>query len=172
MPACFTCGSSVDGFAYACPTCSSMTALSSLRHDLSTHSLNSAAMAVAQMAAFNEMKNALAKGLSEMATAIQWGFTELSWQVQQQTDVLKRIDETLLSPSETQANEFRTMAETLLRRAVFDEAEEFYKKSLNLNRLDYRTYIGLANVLLRRNAYQEALETLEKSGRNRLPAIP
>jgi hypothetical protein len=33
------------------------------------------------MAAFNEMQKTLAKGLSEVANVIQWGFTEVSWQV-------------------------------------------------------------------------------------------
>jgi tetratricopeptide (TPR) repeat protein len=168
MATCFTCGSSVDGFAYTCPTCVSMMALTGLRDDVAMNSLDGAAMTAAQMAVFSDMQKTLAKGLSEMATAIQWGFTELSWQVSQQTDVLKRIDETLQTPSETQANEFRRMAEELLRREVFDEAKEFFIKSLTLNRLDYRTYVGLANVLLRRGAYREALETLEKS----LPHAP
>src|SRR5262249_37412102 len=91
----------------------------------------------------------LTTGLSRIGSILEWGFNEISWQLQQQTEVLLDIDKTLKTPSETQANEYRRMADELQKRGVLDEAKEFYQKALSQNRLDYRTYVGFAHTLLR-----------------------
>ena len=40
---------------------------------------------------------------------MEWGFTGVCWQLEQQSNVLKGIDHTLRTPGETQANEFRVI---------------------------------------------------------------
>ncbi|MGB3203362.1 MAG: tetratricopeptide repeat protein, partial [Crinalium sp.] len=131
---------------------------------------------------FDEIKNVFSEGISEisegiseisdnlsiLASAIKWGFQELSWRLQQQTSVLLSINHTLRTPSETQANEWREMAEELRRRVVLDESEEFYLKALERNRLDYRIYVGLAETYLQSNKFDKAKEFLERS----LPHAP
>ncbi|MBU2496127.1 MAG: hypothetical protein KJ935_06505, partial [Candidatus Omnitrophica bacterium] len=62
----------------------------------------------------------------------------------------------------------REMAEELRRRGVLDESEEFYLKALELNRLDYRIYVGLAETYLQINKFDKAKIFLEKS----LPHAP
>lgn len=168
MATCWSCGSTVSDFCYNCPSCESLGALTELKEEALANGQGIDRLAAIQLAGFQKLQATLSQGLSQIATAMEWGFAEVSWQLQQQTDVLKGIDETLKTPAETQANEFRQMAEKLVRRGVLDEAEEFYRKSLELNRLDYRTYIGLAGTLLRQNDFEEALKVLHRS----LPHAP
>ncbi|MCL0064228.1 tetratricopeptide repeat protein [Dehalococcoidia bacterium] len=95
-------------------------------------------------------------------------FEEIKWQLQQQTDILQSIDHTLKTPSETQANEWRRMAEELRRRGVLDKSEELFLKAVNLNPLDYRIYVGLAQTYLQMNQFDKAKRWLEES----LPHAP
>ena len=110
----------------------------------------------------------MAGGMYEIASVIEWGFGELSWQMQQQTSVLQEIADILKTPSETQAEEWRLMAEELRRRGVCDESIELFLKALNANRLDYRIYVGLAETYLRIGQFDNAKTYFEKS----LPHAP
>jgi hypothetical protein len=93
-----------------------------------------------QQQGFEELSNSL----SEVASVIEWGFTETVWQLQQQNEILRSIDHTLKTPNETQDNELRIMAEKLRKRGVFKKSEELFLKALDMNPLDYRIYTGLA----------------------------
>ena len=112
--------------------------------------------------------DSLAGGMYEIASAIEWGFDELSWELQQQTDVLREITTILKTPSETKANEWRQMGEELRRRGVFDEAVKFFSKSFETNPLDYRTYMGLGETYLHLKKFDDAKKYFEKS----LPHAP
>jgi tetratricopeptide (TPR) repeat protein len=115
-----------------------------------------------------KLLEAVSEGTSEIATVIEWGFQEIGWRLQQQTDILRSIDHTLKTPSETQATEWRRMAEELRNRGVLDKSEELFLKALDLNPLDYRIYVGLAETYLRANQFDKARASLEKS----LPHAP
>jgi tetratricopeptide (TPR) repeat protein len=106
--------------------------------------------------------------LSNLASVMEWGFEELKWELQQQTAVLLTIDHTLKNPSQTQAHEWRRMAEQLRERGCLREAEQWFQKALAQNPLDYRTYVGLAMVYLRSNDFDKAKDLLERS----LPHAP
>lgn len=165
---CWQCGSPTEGFQFKCPKCEMAAGFGEIKDNLNSIGTKIENVALAQKQLFEELSKKISTGFSQLATAIEWGFQELTWRVQQQTDVLLGIDQTLKTPSETQANEFRLMAEKLKERGVLDEAEEFFRKALNLNRLDYRLYIGLADTLLRQNKPLDAIEYLQKS----LPHAP
>lgn len=172
MAKCWTCGATVSGYHYNCPSCQSLTELKNLQKKVESYSGNISDrlsyMAQVQQDGFNALRDMISTDLSEIASAIEWGFGELSWQLQQQTDVLRSIDHTLKTPGETQANEWRKMAEELRNRGVLDESEEFYLKALDLNRLDYRIYVGLAETYLQMSKFDKARTFLEKS----LPHAP
>jgi len=121
-----------------------------------------------QQEGFAALSNTLSTGLSKIASVIEWGFGEITWQLQQQTDLLRSIDHTLKTPSETRANEWRRHAEELRRRGALEESEEFFLKALNEYRLDYRIYVGLAETYLQMNRFDQARTFLEKS----LPHAP
>ncbi len=110
----------------------------------------------------------IAGGMHELASAIEWGFGELSWELQQQTGVLREITAILKTPSETKANEWRQMGEELRRRGVYYEAVKFFSKSIGTNPLDYRTYVGLGETHLRMKMFSDAKKYFEKS----LPHAP
>jgi len=105
---------------------------------------------------------------STIASAIEWGFGEIDWQLQQQTKVLRSIDDTLKTPRELRANERRKMAEELRRRGLLYESEESYLTALELNPKDYRIYVGLAETYLQSNQFDNAKMYLEES----LPYAP
>ena len=56
-------------------------------------------LAQAQKAGFEHLKATMAKGFAQIASVIEWGVGELSWQLQQQTEAIKSIDATLKTPS-------------------------------------------------------------------------
>lgn len=165
MARCWTCGAHIDRPLFTCPACSTVKEIQGLRKQTAA-SLDR--LAEVQRRGFEELSGALSEGLSEIASVIEWGFEEINWQLQQQTTVLKSIDRTLKTPSQTQANEWRQMAEELRSRGVLDRSEEFFLKSLEANPLDYRTYVGLAEVYLQINTFDKAMAYLEES----LPHAP
>lgn len=161
MAKCWTCGRHISGNHYTCSSCENLNELKSLRESVESYGLKFSED-------LYELRETISKGLSELASAIEWGFGELSWQLQQQTDVLRSIDHTLRTPSETKANEWRLHAEELRHRGVLEESEEFFLKALNEYRLDYRIYVGLAETYLQMNKFDKAKVFLEKS----LPHAP
>ena len=116
-----------------------------------------------------------AEGISEIASTLEWGFEEFEWKLNLITGILGSIgktlgsiDKTLKTPSQTQANEWRQIAEELRRRGVLDESEKLFLKSLEANPLDYRTYIGLGTTYLEMGKLHEARSIWERS----LPHAP
>jgi len=168
MAKCWTCGTHVSGYRYTCSACESLNEIKNLQKTVKSYGKALDYIAQIQQEGFQRLNDTLSSGLSEIASAIEWGFGEISWQLQQQTDVLKSIDYTLKTPSETKANEWRLHAEELRRRGVLEESEEFFLKALNEYRLDYRIYVGLAETYLRMNRFDKAKVFLEKS----LPHAP
>ena len=157
---------------FTCPACRTVEQIQELRKE-SVANLDQ--LAEIQRRSFEELSNALSEGLnalseglSGIASVIEWGFEEVIWQLQQQTKVLQSIDHTLKTPGQTQAKEWRQIAEELRSRGVLDESEKFFVKSLETNPLDYRTYIGLAHTYLQMDKFDEAKAFLEKS----LPHAP
>ena len=178
MAKCWTCGSLVDSPKYTCASCEGLTQVKQLREDLEAgtegvfESLESLAADVQQL------RRDVSEGMAAIASAIEWGFEELSWQLEQQTAVLKSIDHRLKTPAQTQASELRAIGEGLRARGVLDEAERRFLQALDLNPLDYRTYVSLAHTYLRSGGFDEARSALEKSlphaprGRKQATALP
>lgn len=166
MARCWSCGAEIPGglhprYWFTCPNCAQVEEIQTLRREASNN--------LAELARIQEHGlETLSDRLSEVATVIEWGFEEIRWELQQQTDVLRSIDHTLKTPSETQANEWRSMAEELRRRGVLDKSEELFLKVLNMNPLDYRIYVGLALTYLQMNQFDKARSWLEES----LPHAP
>lgn len=172
MAKCWTCGTHVNGYHYTCSSCKNLTEIKSLQDGVRSHDRNVIErldyIEQVQQESFNALANNISEGLTLIASAIEWGFGELSWQLRQQTDVLQSINDTLNTPSETKANEWRLHAEELRRRGVLDESEELFLKALDAYRLDYRIYVGLAETYLQLKKFDKAKFFLEKS----LPHAP
>jgi len=168
MAKCWTCGSNMGGPTFSCPSCNGLKQLKILNEEARNVSKNIKDLSEIQYQGFKELKDVFADKLSEISSAIEWGFNQVSWHLEQQTEVLRSIDHTLKTPTQTQANEWRIMADELSRRGVLDEAEKHYIKSIESNLLDYRTYLGLAHLYIETNEFEKAKNILEKS----LPHAP
>jgi tetratricopeptide (TPR) repeat protein len=128
-------------------------------------------LATIEQRGFEQLSSAVSRvseELSNLASIMEWGFEGLKWELQQQTDVLLSIDHTLKNPSQTQAHEWRRMAEELRERGCLNEAAEWFQKALKADPLDYRAYVGFAMTCLQGNNFDKARELLEKS----LPHAP
>lgn len=175
---CWTCGAEVERWSYTCAKCGDLEELRQLR--IAAESLSDGEQQTEQISAYSEifqtvqfhwfekLLDALTEEFSGIASVVEWGIGEAEWQWLQRTSGLQRLDQQLKTPGQHQANEWRIMAEELRRRGVLDEAEEFYRKAIDLNRLDYRLYIGCAETYLRSGQFDHAKTCLEKS----LPHAP
>jgi len=125
-------------------------------------------LAAAQLQAIRSLGDKVDDLHSGLSRVLTWGFEELAWRLEIQTDVMRQLDRTLKTPSQTQANEWREMAEELRHRGAIDEAIPFFSKALSTNPLDYRIYIGYAYALVMSERPKEAFGILQKS----LPHAP
>lgn len=178
---CWTCGMPVENWSYTCPSCQSVKELQELRKSAQFDSTRISPQSIEkfyrfgfpvlrqiQLKTFTLLEKKYSERFSEIAPAVEWGFGEIEWQLVLQTEALHGLDDELNMPGQIQANEWRNMAEKLRFRGVLEESEEFYLKALNLNRLDYRMYVGLAETYLQGNQFDKARNFLEKS----LPHAP
>lgn len=172
MPKCWTCGGTVSKYSYNCNSCRSLTELISLysqvegRGEALEDKIGN--LIEAQTVTLDNLAEQISSEIENIACLIQWGFNHISWILEEQTEVLKKIDTALKTPSQTQANEYRIIAGELVNRGVLDESLEFFEKSLGLNPLDFRSYIGNAQCLIKKGEFERAIVILEKS----LPHAP
>lgn len=156
MSKCWSCGSNLAGglqHSFTCPLCT-MDNRIAMMESYAVQSLHETVR--------------MREGLSAVASILEWGFEEIGWRLDQISGYLQSIDRTLVTPSQTQANEWRLMAEQLRRRGVLEQAEAFYLKSLETNPLCYRTYIGLGKTYIQMGERDKAKVYLQKS----LPHAP
>lgn len=168
MGNCWSCGAPVSGLRYmfTCPACAENPLLKSIKNGVEGQEVVTQMIALGLSKATEAMKTGLAgisDELSNLAGIVQSGFDEIKWELQQQAQVLLSIDQTLKSPSQTQAREWREMAEQLRKRGCLAEAEQWFLKSIQSNPLDFRTYIGLAMNYLRQNEFDKAEQVLTQS---------
>lgn len=123
---------------------------------------------VAQLTALRELSRKLPEAIGRIESTIRWGCEQVVWRIEKQSDIMRGIDESLKTPAQTKANEWRIMADTLRERGVLNESRSFYEKSLTENPLDFRTYVGLASVHIQACDIEHALSVLSKS----LPHAP
>jgi len=101
--------------------------------------------------------------LGEITNVLSAGLGELIWVNRQQLSTLMAINQTLKTPTQTQAREWCIMADELRSRELLDQAMEWYKKSLEANPLDYRTYTGGALCLIELGEWDHAESLLSDS---------
>ncbi len=142
MGRCYRCGSQFPGgiaHSSTCPTCAQVEEAGLLREE--TVSLRegieeSQAEVVASLERLTAVQQQgfekLSHSLAEVSSIIEWGFAEINWELQQQTEILRSIDHTLRTPSQTQANEHRIMAEELRKRGAFDKSIGLFSQALLL----------------------------------------
>src|ERR1035438_8864817 len=171
MARCWTCEAAVEGNFFTCNSCKHLRAAKVTQSEIRDVSDRLADLQQVTETGFDRLSEgsrAIAERLSELISAVEWGFNAVVWQLQQQNKTLQRINLTLRTPTATQANEWREIAEDLSNRGSQIQAKEFYNKALSAYPLDYRSYLGLAATYLKMNEFDQAKDILEKS----LPHAP
>lgn len=167
MALCWTCGSNVDGVSFTCFSCQSLVEFRNIQRTLESRGEKISDqfdyLVQLQEEGFKTFGDTISSSLQQFATAIEWGFAELCWHFEQQTSILRSIDHHLETPAQTQANEWRIIAENLRKRGVLEESEKFFLMALSSYPLDYRTYVGIAFTYLQMNKFDDARVYLEKS---------
>jgi len=168
MGNCWSCGAPVGGarYIFTCPACEETAVMKDIGKNIRRITKGQDGVMLAISSGLEKVAAGLSGITDELCTLsgiVQGGFDELNWALQQQTEVLLSIDETLKSPSQTQAREWRKMAEELRSRGCLDEAEKWFLKSLETSPLDFRTYVGLAMNYVRKNDFDKAEEVLTRS---------
>lgn len=154
-----------------CTACQSLEKLENIDSSLGEASGNLEAMSGqldGLIDAQYETADAISEGLGIVAGALDEGFSALRAQFDEQIGALSDICSVLENPRATQADELRRMADEMRRRNVLPKAQEAYLESLELNPLDYRAYIGIAETKIKQNALEEAKKYVEQS----LPHAP
>jgi len=151
---------------FTCPACTEIAVLKDIRGgvDGQQRAMQMIASGMGDVAkVLSTGMSRISDELSTLASIVQGGFDGLKWELEQQTQILLSIDATLKTPSQTQAREWREMAEQLRARGCFDEAQQWFQKSLEMSPLDFRTYVGFAMTFLQKNDFDEAEKMLTRS---------
>jgi tetratricopeptide (TPR) repeat protein len=181
MARCWTCGTKIEqtiGDQYICESCEDISNQIRSLHGGVKYATDSVSgkfddLIFEQRHGFNALSTGIqniARGMDEFASVIEWGFGELSWQVQQQTSLLQEqtsllqeIKDRLEKQRRFQAEDLRVQAEENRRRGDYKHAIGYFLESLHESSLDYRTYIGLAETYLHIGQFANAKTYLENS---------
>lgn len=181
MARCWTCGTKIEqtiGDQYICESCEDITNQIRSLHGNVKYAKDRVSgkfddLIFEQRHGFNALSTGIqnmAHGMNEFASVIEWGFGELSWQMQQHTialheitSVLNEIKDNQIKQEHLKADRWRLDAEKHRRRGDSDQALKFFLRSLDANSLDYQTYIGLAETYLHLGQFANAKTYLENS---------
>lgn len=167
MARCWTCGTlSSDGPRFSCSTCIQLKSLREIRDTVHAASTGAAGRLDVIADLHRQMYGELLQKLDSLHQTMEWGFSSVLWAIEQETAVLRSIDATLKTPRQTQANELRVIGESLRLRGDIEQAEEHLEHALQLNPLDYRSYLGLAYVRIEQSRFDDADRVLEASFRH------
>lgn len=90
-------------------------------------------------------------GVNEIGAILEWGFSEIIWQLEQSREYLKQIVEVLMAPLDTKARERKKRAEKALANGWYQDAEEEFLISEELNKFDFTIHINLGMIYLFHN---------------------
>jgi tetratricopeptide (TPR) repeat protein len=108
----------------------------------------------------------VSEGLEGLASAFEWGFSEIVWQLEQEREVLKDILKVLQAPLDTQAKEMRKRAEEAYRNGWTEDAIEDFLESEKKNRYDFTVHLSLGHIYFwQKKLLDKALEYYEKAAK-------
>ncbi|MDI6592045.1 MAG: CDC27 family protein [Patescibacteria group bacterium] len=115
----------------------------------------------------------ISEGIAEVQAALDWGFSEVIWQLELQTEVIKNILRVLQAPLDTQAKELKKRAEEAYRNHWIEDALEDFLESEKKNRYDFTIHQSLGNIyLFHKKNPEKALEYYERAIKYALPYSP
>ena len=112
-------------------------------------------------------------GIEEIQSTLDWGFSEVIWQLELQTEVIKNILKVIQAPLDTQAKELKKRAEEAYRNGWIEDALEDFLESEKKNRYDFTIHQSLGNIyLFHKKSPEKALEYYEKAVKYATPYSP
>jgi tetratricopeptide (TPR) repeat protein len=112
----------------------------------------------------------ISEGIEEIQAELDWGFSEIIWQLELQTEAIKNILKVLQAPLGTQAKELKKRAEEAYRNNWIDDAFEDFLESEKKNRYDFTIHQSLGNIyLFHKKNSEKALEHYEKAVKYAVP---
>jgi hypothetical protein len=112
----------------------------------------------------------VAKGIYELKSAFEWGISEVVWQIEQNREVLKSIEEGIWSPFDAQARNRKKQAQEAYEYGWIDEAEEYFLESEKIVKTDFSVHISLGMIYLFHKIEKEkALTYFEKAAKYAKP---
>lgn len=120
-----------------------------------------------------EIKDILQEGftvvhqdLERLNSHFHWGFGELIWRLDQQTEQTKDLIDILTNPLEIQVKELRERGIECYNYGWYPEALEFLHEAMNKSRIDYIVAHYLGNIYLYEYGnYEQALSFFSKAAR-------
>lgn len=108
--------------------------------------------------------NDISKGIKDLGAVFEWGISEVIWQIEQNTEVLRDILRTLESPKETEANERKKWGDNAYASGLLDDALEDYMASEKMYKYDFTIYLSIGMIYLKHIKDKvKALEYYEKA---------
>ena len=112
----------------------------------------------------------ISNGIQDLKASFEIGISEVIWQIEQNSKVLKGIIEVLQSPLDTQAKERKKRADEAFANGWINDAEEEYLESEKLNKFDFSIHISLGIIYLFNIIdKKKALEYFQKAAKYALP---
>ena len=115
----------------------------------------------------------VAEGIYGLKAAFEWGISEITWQIEQNREVLRSILDVLMAPLDTQAKELKRRAEDAYSNKWYDDALIDFLESEKRNRYDFTVHISVGIIYLFNLINRDkALEYFEKAIKYAKPKSP
>ena len=111
--------------------------------------------------------------LERLDSRFHWGFEELAWRLDQQTQQTKDLIDILTRPLETQVRELRERGIECYNYGWYPEALSFLQEAMKKARIDYIVAQYLGNIYLyEKEEYNHAIDYFERAARYSRPKSP
>ncbi len=88
------------------------------------------------------------QGIYGLQASFEWGISEVVWQLEQNREVLKSIEEGIWSPFDAKAINRKRQAQEAYEYGWIDEAEEYFLESEKIVKTDFSVHISLGIIYL------------------------
>ena len=118
----------------------------------------------------SDQMNGVSAGIQELKSVFEWGISEVIWQIEQNREVLKSIEEGIWHPFDVQARNRKKQAQEAYSNGWIDEAEEYFKESEKIVKTDFTVHLSLGMIYMFHKINKNtALDHFEKAARYATP---
>lgn len=104
----------------------------------------------------------ITNAIGDLANIFEHSHAEMMWQMEKQLNVLTGIHHGILTPRSTEANELFLMATETFRQDDIEESLRLLQEAITLNPTDYRIYVSMGHIYVRKDDLKNALDRFER----------